>query len=246
MAVQQDGETEPQEAMASEAPATPPRRRRQAEPTPPIELDPQFIHNPERMQYALLLALLLRLRGTARFSAKDMAPVDTDYNILFARTLDGKFLEVTVVSAESGIIRSPENAKEAMQWIEKSIVDSNNISYQPLPQPPQPSQTSPAAELYQLHGMDPNMWTSSPSVPTIPTPSETKVMSFPTEPAKNARSSPIQPADGSVPFQFPFQTGDRPETAEKPDLAAWQAKLLHQDRQLAAEEQAAIERQENS
>lgn len=260
--VQQDDNTaaQPADSSIAENTETPARkRRRMPEKLPPIELDPSFVHRPERMQYALLLALLLRQHGTARFSAKDMEHVDTDYNILFARTLDGQHLEVTVVSAESGIIRSPEKQKQEEQWHTKE--EEKTSVYQPLTFHPS-SDDNPAAVFYRLHGMGMDKTTGAaqvtPGEMTALTPErlaglqqqkaaqdlaasqqshQPQVVQFPP-------SDPRKPTDGSAPYAFPFQVGDRPETSEKLNLATMQAQLMQKDSQIAAEEQAAIERLE--
>jgi hypothetical protein len=122
-------------------------RRKRKEPSEPIRLDPRFVADPERMQYALLLALLLRQNGRATFSKKDMEYDDAEYNIVYTRSLDGQHLEVNVVSAESGIIRSPERAK---QWQTEQSANQNGTAgpssrwnaTEPLKQMP-PAQENP-------------------------------------------------------------------------------------------------------
>jgi hypothetical protein len=226
-----------------DGPALPKKKRRQAQPIVPLELDPEFVNNPQRMQYALLLALLLRARGTARFTQADMSHQDTDYNILFARTLDGRCLEVTVVSAESGIIRSPEKEKEKWQSRDKDqdAAGGRTSTYVP---PPGASETENAAAIFsQLHNTPLN-WALPPSATTDPAAPQGTVVQFPIDhPAPTP--NPTTPADGSVPYHFPFQTGDRPETAGELNLSVLQTRLMQRDQQVAAEEAAAIERMES-
>ena len=138
---------------------TRPRKRRPAAPPPePVQLDPEFVNNPQRMQYALLLALLLRQKnGSATFAQRDLAHTDTDYNILFARTLDGRGLEVTVVSSESGIIRSPEKEREVEKWKreqeEMEYQKTMMKAFQQLPPPSTSSLTNSTGDAWI-----PSMW----------------------------------------------------------------------------------------
>jgi hypothetical protein len=67
---------------------------------------------------------------------------------------------------------------------------------------------------------------------------ETNLMTFP------AADPRVQPADGSAPYQFPFQVGDRPQDAKELNLEALQARLLQRDHQVQLEEEAAIQRME--
>ena len=234
-------------------PAEMPKKRRKLQtPAAPMELDPQYVANPERMQYALLLALLLRQKGTAKFSAKDMEYVDTDYNILFARTLDGQHLEVTVVSAQSGIIRSPERERQQEVWRLKEEA-ARTLTYPNIP--PAPSTEHPAAALFTLQGMDPNqIYAGFPPQPVRPfDPNQMaqkaqaglapasiqpqgQVVPFPVDQQKNP--------DGSAPYHFPFQTGDRPETAGPVNLDHLHQQLLQRDQEIQQQEAEAIERQE--
>jgi hypothetical protein len=241
-----------------EAKASRPRKRKPPDPQEPISLDPAYVMQPERMQYALLLALLLRQNATAKFSKKDMDHVDTDYNILFARTLDGQHLEVTVVSAESGIIRSPENQKQVEQWQhEKEQQEASKAIYQPLPpSPPLPEgmpqvqlppelANHPAAAFFQLHAQSTPRGVAQPAPPaTVFQPGQNQetpqatVVQFPPQ-------NPTQPTDGSKPYHFPFQVGDKPEMAQGiGNLDQLQARLMQKDQQLAAEEAAALQRME--
>jgi hypothetical protein len=193
----------------------PRRTRKLAVPPTPVEIPHELLNDAPRMKYALLLALLLRQNGTVKFSGKDLQAVDTDYNIVFARTLDGRALEVTVVSATSGILKSPENMKGDAQW-SKDVQTFTQPIYNPPPSPMETAQaivsgTSPIATVLQMpqHG-----------------------------------DSPTIPRDGSAPFQFPFEVGDRPATAGPIDLNLAAQTLLVKDRLIAQQEQEAIARQE--
>lgn len=233
------------------------RRRRRQEPKTPIQLDPQFVNDPQRMQYALLLALLLRHNGTAKFSKADMDHVDTDYNILFARTLDGHSLEVTVVSAESGIIRSPEKQRELELWNASRELTEKTSTYPPYhPLPSSDAPAHPAAAFFALHGMDPKsqfqgiqaqtpgqtpqpiQWAQRPDQPQgTAAEGGPRVVPFPQTP-------PTTPADGSAAYTFPFQVGDRPETSQSLSLDQLQSRLMQKEQQVQQEEQAAIQRME--
>ena len=241
--------------------ATQQRRRRRPPPVPPepMQLDPEFINNPQRMQYALLLALLLRQKdGSATFTQKDMDHNDTDYNVLFARTLDGKGLEVTVVSSESGIIRSPEKEREAAKWRQRQEEeDIRTLTFQTLPPPPPSSDhptygDHPAAAMLRLQGMDPTLaGMAQPganpnggfALSQLPQeqPQPATVVQMPTPKASAT-------ADGSTPYHFPFQVGESPATAvgaaAPMNLGLIEQQLLAKDAEVQAQEQAAIERQE--
>lgn len=208
----------------------PRRARKPSQPTAPIELLPEFLNDPTRMQYALLLALLLRQNGTVKFTAKDLEPADTEYNILFARTLDGKALEVTVVSATSGILKSPENTKGDTQWPHAPGAVAGGLAYQYQPPPLPPSMEDLMAmsnlKLQQMTGGNQetmqNVVTMTPQKP-----------------------SPETPRDGSAPFQFPFEVGDRPSEAHPQDMSVMAQNLLQKDKLIAQQEAEAIARQES-
>jgi hypothetical protein len=222
------------------------------------------------MQYSLLLALLLRQRnGSATFSQKDLAHTDTDYNILFARTLDGKSLEVTVVSSESGIIRSPAKEREAEKWRrEQEEIGMMTAAFQQLPPPSTPSSTTftggpsgPQDLFSKLHeigwnpgGGPPRATDNSPvqyqpganqsgfAIPQGPAPAQTaEVIPMP-------NPGPATPTDGSTSYHFPFQVGSNPLEAKGPEslmnLDRVHQQLLAKDQEVLNEEREAIARQE--
>ena len=246
-------------------PAAAPRKRRPKDPQEPVSLDPNFINDPARMQYALLLALLLRQHGNARFTKKDLDHEENEYNILFARTLDGQGLEVTVVSAQSGIIRSPERQREAESWSttkqQRALAENASI-FQTLPHLPPSSDAPPdnlppelanhpAAAFFRLHQMQspyqtgiqqqgpPSPATLQPGMPAAAMQPPAQVVQFP-------EKAPTEPADGSAAYHFPFQVGESPTTAAGlNNLDLLQSRLLKRDQQLAAEQAAAIQRMED-
>ena len=250
----------------------PPRRRRPAAPPPePLQLDPEFVNNPQRMQYALLLALLLRQKsGSATFSQKDMAHQDTDYNILFARTLDGKGLEVTVVSSESGIIRSPAKEREAEKWRKEQEDRETQMmmtAFNPLPPSSMPSLMSSiyrpdgaANSPYPVTGSSPGgglgrVTDASPvqfqpganpgggfAIPPATGPQQTaEVIQLPNR-------SPTETTDGSNAYHFPFQVGTNPQDAKGPaapmTLNQVHQQLLDKDQEIQNQELEAMARQE--
>jgi hypothetical protein len=193
--------------------------RKTPESQEPIELDPAFVNNPGRLQYAFLLALLFRCGGTAKFSKLDMDLNDTDYNILFARTLDGKMLEVTVVSSESGIIRS----SEAPLW--QAGQTPTPEQYVPLPA------GYPAQELLDLH----NRPAPSPAPAQAEAQQGATVLPMPAPPPAEATPKP---------YVFPFQSGNSPADAGPVDLDALTAQVMGKDRRIAQEEREAASRVE--
>lgn len=224
-----------EQPLAAAAPAAKPRRARSA--ADPIQIDPTFVSNPARMQYALLLALLLRSRGTARFTAKDMMHVDTDYNVVFARSLDGQFLEVTVVSAESGIIRSPEAEMEL--WKRKALQDAETAAYSQLP-------AAPAVEHYPSVAPNPNPATMGMMGTNEPTAQQQQPVQpiFQTSPdQRTLPTGTLTRETQSRVYQNPFEVGDSPQNA-RVDLSAYAAKLASQDQSIAAGQDAAIARVE--
>jgi hypothetical protein len=243
------------------------RRRPPAPPPEPLQLDPEFVNSPDRMQYALLLALLLRQKnGTTTFSQKDLDHTDTEYNILFARTLDGRGLEVTVVSSESGIIRSPAKQKEVEQWQkDQDMRRAEAMAYQPLPPPSKNflmnSTFVPGAVLGQpATGENPGGGVpretagfpvqfppganpgSGFAIPQVPPQQRAEVIQLP-------NPGPQATTDGSDAYHFPFQVGTNPQNAVGPsfpgmNLSQVHQQLLEKDQQVQSQELEAIARQE--
>jgi hypothetical protein len=246
------------------------RMRKVAEPNGMVELSDDLMQSPLKMQYALLLALLLRSKGTAKFSAKDLETVDSDYNIVFARTLDGRSLEVTVVSSTSGILKSPEHGNAEAAWTQQGAADRLGAigGYGPPPAPnlqPGPETLgSLDAEIDSLLTKEKSYAEQGLRLPSNlaihlqnlqaqrleaevalgaaylgPRKVPTKVQEIP------VRAPAVeQPKDGSRPYQFPFETGNSPATAQPVDLTAMSRTLLLKDNQIAEEQAQAIERQQ--
>lgn len=235
------GEQQPlitEDASAAPAPARSRRARKAAEPV--RDIDPRYLNNEDEMQYALLLALLLQRNGTVRLSAEDLALADTDYNIVFARTRDGRFLEVTAVSAQSGIIRSPEKRKEAQQW--------NAAAKAPEPPPPSyvplPEMVTGRGEVLEME--TPRIFPTQQFVPRTNPPAETMQdqVRGGVAGAVLPRTDPAETKDGSTPYRFPFEVGTAPSSAQKVDLSAASRRLLEKDQQIAIEQQTAAARVE--
>lgn len=201
------------------------RRNRAATPPPaiePIELAAEFVSDTPRMQYALLLALLLRMNGAAKFTREDMSHNDADYNIVFSRTLDGQHLEVTVVSSQSGIIRSPGARSEQ--------------------QPPQFAQLPlpgalPEATLEE--NLRRALWENE------------KSEARPQEPTGYAETStvaeslkPTLTEQTPKPQIFPFDVGQTPDTARRMDLDSLRSRLLYRENQILQEQTEAAARLE--
>lgn len=203
------------------------RRRTEHE---PIELDPAYLHNPEQMNYALLLALLLREGGVVKLTQRDLERADDEHNILFALSLDGKLLEVSVVSTESGIIRHPE-----AKWAQSQIPN-----YSPPPRPgaiaeriglPPYADESPNGNAgLAPASLDPGRLVQMPS------PQELRIPGTPPEARRQAQ--PGETGGGGPPgYVFPFETGQSPQSATM-NLDSLQSELA-KDRMLALEQQRA-------
>jgi hypothetical protein len=203
----------------------PSRRRADQE---PIQLDPGYLTDPAKMNYALLLALLLREKGEVALTAADLERTDDAYNILFALSLDGKQLVVSVVSTESGIIRSPE-----AKWAQNQTLPT----YAP---PPLPGADDPQ----QLAGVDPRQFAAASQsfLPhALPT-NDQRVVTMPT-PAPPGTTPPRAPtgdaaAVGQPGYVFPFDVGTAPQSAGPMNLDNLQVEL-QRDQRLAMEERAA-------
>jgi hypothetical protein len=204
----------------------PSRRRADQE---PITLDPEYLTDPAKMNYALLLALLLREKGEVALTQADLERTDDAYNILFALALDGKQLVVSVVSTESGIIRSPE-----VKWAQ------NQNQIPPYAPPPLPGADDP----HQLAGVDPKQFAAASQsfLPhALPT-HQPRVVEMPT-PAPPGTTPPRAPtgdaaAVGQPGYVFPFDVGMAPQTSGPMNLDNLQVEL-QRDQRLAMEERAA-------
>jgi hypothetical protein len=208
----------------------PSRRRADQE---PIQLDPGYLTDPAKMNYALLLALLLREKGEVALTAADLERTDDAYNILFALSLDGKQLVVSVVSTESGIIRSPE-----AKWAQNQTLPT----YAPPPLP-----GAGEAFLPNAATIDPRQFAAAVASQSflphaLPT-NDQRVVTMPT-PAPPGTTPPRAPtadaaAAGQAPgYVFPFDVGPAPHTAGPMNLDNLQVEL-QRDQHLAMEERAA-------
>lgn len=209
----------------------PPRRRNGPE---PVSLDVNAIRNLPKMNFALLLALLMREPdGRVLLKQRDLDAADDErLNILFALSLDGKALEVSLVSTQSGIIRSPE----AHAWAQPSDI-------QQQPAAAQPHQQILAAPSY-----------NSPPLP--PAEYEANARQQAQEIVRNwqaeggAEAGRIvempnpQPASRKAPeMVFPFQVGTSPQDAKQVNLSEIQTEM-QKDRQVQQQEQQANARAE--
>lgn len=208
------------------APRRPSRRRADQE---PITLDPDYLTDPAKMNYALLLALLLREKGEVALTAADLERTDDSFNILFALSLDGKQLVVSVVSTESGIIRSPE-----AKW-------AQNQTLPPYAPPPLPGAVDPQ----QLAGVDPRQFAAASQsfLPHALPANDQRVVTMPTPTPPGTTPPRAQTADaaaaGQAPgYVFPFDVGTAPATAGPTNLDSLQVEL-QKDQRLAMEERAA-------
>lgn len=198
-----------------------------------IELDPSFLESPERMNYALLLALLLRDKGTISLTHKELQHTDTEYNIVFAVSLDGQHLEVRAVSAESGIIRSPE-----AKWAPNQATPAAQ-TYTAPPLPPGDSEL--LAQLQYLHQNDIKV-ISNEREGSLPPDQEHRIV----EMTPSSRPTAPRPSGqtGGPGYAFPFENGQSPDTATATTLDALTATMLRRDQATAMEEQRAAERVE--
>jgi hypothetical protein len=203
--------------------ARPSRRRAESE---PIDLDPEFLRSPDKMNYALLLALLLREGGVVRLSATDLERTGDEQHILFALSLDGKWLEVSVVSNASGIIRPPE-----AKW----APNQNPAPYAP---PPRPGliEFNPEQALAALEAASPQ------PVQTQPRGDPARIVEMPQSPPRfqGTPPAPQQPAAAAAGtgYVFPFETGQSPM-----NLDALQSEL-QKDRTVELEQSRAAQRLE--
>lgn len=216
-------------ALEESAPRLPrrPRTPRRRSERPAIELDHEFSRSPEKMNYALLLALLLRAGGVVKLTQADLERAADEQNILFALSPDATYLEVSVVSTESGIIRSPE-----AKWAPNQT--------QPIyAAPPLPGEALQALEQLATQPQ----YTSGANPQLEPS----KLVQMP-PPQQHQQIPPGPPAPtgaaGEKPagYVFPFETGQSPQTASR-NLESLQSELA-KDRQVALQESQAASKVE--
>lgn len=205
-----------------------PQRRRNG--PEPVSLDVAAIRNLPKMNFALLLALLMREPGgRVLLKQRDLDAADDErLNILFALALDGKALEVSLVSTQSGIIRSPE----AQAWAQPGEV--------PNQQPAATQQIAPPS--YQSPPLPPADEASARQ--------QAQEITREWQQAAGGEAGRIvempnpQPASRKPPEAiFPFQVGTSPQDAKQVNLSDLQTEL-QKDRQIQEQEQRANARAE--
>ena len=199
-----------------------PRRKNIPE---PINLDIAAIRNLPKMNFALLLALLMREPdGKVQLKQRDLDAADDErLNILFALSLDGKALEVSLVSTQSGIIRSPE----AHAWAQPGEV---------LPQQPAATQQLVAQPSYQSPPLPPADETSARQQ------AQQIVREWQQQPEAGGEAGRIvempnpQPGSRKAPEAiFPFEVGSSPQEARRVNLSEIQTEL-QRDQQIQQQE----------
>jgi hypothetical protein len=209
-----------------ERPAEPkPARPRPRHELEQFELDPELVKNPARMNYALLLALLQRNDGEVTLTKRDLEVDEEHLNVLFALSLDGTRLNVSVVSTDSGIIRSPE-----AKWAPSQSQTPPYLS------PPLPDAADREAleALRQLNQPVRAGLAGSEALRVVEMPQPAPRGSTPPGPAAKPSETPG--------YVFPFETGSSPTTATT-NLQSLQAELA-KDQKVALEQQQAAARVE--
>jgi hypothetical protein len=213
-----------------------------------MKLDDVYIQNIPKMNFALLLVMLMRENGKVTLTQEDMDLADDErHNICFALSLDGTALEVSVVSAQSGIIRSPE----ATAWAQPnqhqtfapqgadplSHLANQGTQYNPPPPAPELSeeeqrrlQALSIVESWQQQNLSPAA--GGDGGPPQP------------EPGTQPNRIVEMPAKQTPEKVFPFQVGTSPQDARQVNLSEMQSQMLRKDHEIAEQEAAAAERVE--
>jgi len=196
--------------------SAPPRRARKPKAEEPeIHISEELMSNPDKLNFVLLAALLAKSKKPVLFSQDDLDIDDGAVNIVFAKTSDNKNVVVQLVSSESGIIKTPE--KKGATW-----PISDPLQYRPLP--------TNTAQQFPGEGAGP--------MPAV------RMMEA-AAPPPDAAERVQQQRKAEQPNPFPFQVGDRPETAATFDLGNYANNAeLRADRRVQ-EEQAALSRPES-
>jgi hypothetical protein len=225
-------EPSPQQYMRA-----PRRRRHEIE---PITLDTAFIRNLPKVNFALLLALLMREKGRVQLTQRELDAADDErLNVMFALSLDGKALEVSLVSTQSGIIRSPEanlwaQPGENLQQLQPGAIQSQTIlSPPPYSSPPLPPVADESARREQAAAIVRD-WQQQHPDGSGPEAGRIVEMPNPQQP-QQARKAPE--------MVFPFQVGANPQDAKSVSLSEIQTDL-QRDRQIQQQEQIAAARVE--
>lgn len=223
--------------------ATPPAKRRtrrtkeSAAGMPDVDIPADLLSNPDKMNYVLLLAILSKMDGRVEFTSAQLDVDDSAYSIVFAKSLDGKKVVVSVVSAQSGILKTPTGDQG-------TIPAGTQGGYRPPPT---------LAEMEEFWATHPQRSVAEGQGESLPSREEmlkaaraepTAQDKFLQQGAAAQAETQESPADDRVPNPFPFEVGDRPATARTVDLGAYAATQLHRSEQVAQEELSAAERVE--
>ena len=216
------------------APLIVPRKRRRNEPEP-VDIDRSYLNNLPKMNFALLLSLLMREKdGRVTLRQRDLERADDEHHsILFALSLDSTELHVSVVSTESGIIRSPE----ANTWVPLDAVARHPTAPANPYLPPPPAALEPLDEnaMREQAQTIVQQWQQRGGEP--PPGEQQRIVEMPT---------PAQPAKAKSPeMLFPFEVGSSPQSARQVNLSQIQTELS-KDQRIAAEEHEAAVRVEAS
>ena len=214
------------------------RTKENAADMPEVDIPAELLQNPDKMNYVLLLAILSKMDGRVEFTAAQLDVDDSQYSIVFAKSLDGKKVVVSVVSAQSGILKTPTGDQG-------TIPAGAQGGYRPPPT---------LAELEEHWATHPQRSVAEGQAESLPSRAEMLGAARP-EPtpqekflqqaaAEQGTQAPEPPADGRAPNPFPFEVGDRPATARMVDLGAYAATQHNRSEQVAQEELTVAERVE--
>lgn len=188
---------------------------------PDVEVPPELIANPASMNYVLLLALLMQHDGVAELTSKQLEVDESQYNIVYSRTLDNKKVVVQIVSAQSGILKSPTGDGKMGEW-------DSRPTYQ---EPPQPAGdvTRPVLTREEMLNV---------AAPMELSPQERFLQA-----GAAAQAPPVDGAKAANPF--PFEIGDRPTNTTTMDLAAYASQQTNRSEQVEADQLRISERVES-
>lgn len=202
------------EGTRSFAPMPKTRQRKVAPQLEPLDIDGDLLDNPERMNFVLLLAMLAKSDGKAEFSKAELDIEEGDFNIMFAKSIDGKKVIVSIVSVQSGILKAPAARKENAAWQEETP------DYQKARRllPPDPTEPGGAGLLKMPSTAD------MMGVTAEATPQEMFL--------QQAQAEQKAKLSGTT---LPFQIGSSPQTAGPVDLGAY-SRSEQKSQQIAMEE----------
>lgn len=200
-----------------------PRRDRGAKPAlPDVEIPAELLSDPQRMNFVLLLALLSACNGEATFTQEQLEVDESQYNIVFARTIDNKKIVVSIVSSQSGILSAPRgNAGNMGEWTPPQ-------NQEPLHFPlPSVADVQPQDREAMLRAGTGEMT------------AQEKYLR-----AAEAEKQPATTERGAMP-QMPFEVGERPgDTRPMPDLGAY-ARQARTSEQIESEQARIDQRVQN-